>query len=493
MRWLRGRLALVDYKYLVASAFIFGLFMELLDLTIVNVALPRLAVDFNATTGMLEWVITGYLLSLAVWIPASGWIGDRFGTKKTFLFATAAFVFGSALCGLAWSIESLVIFRVIQGVGGGMMTPVGTAMLYRAFTPAERARASAILSVPTMIAPMLGPVFGGFLVDQASWRWIFYVNVPVGVASLIFSAMVLKEHTERAGRFDPKGFLLSGAGIAGILYALSKGPEDGWTSMGVLVTGIGGLICFVLLILVETRILDPMLDLALYKARMFRVGSVVAFMFFATQFGLLFLLPLYLQGMRGLSAFESGLTTFPQPIGQILMIQVTSRLYSRLGPRRNMVISSAGLTVTACLFLLVDLQTSVWWVRGIIFLRGCFIAFNMVSLQTAVFSAVPRPRMGRGTSLFSTQRQVAAAFGVAVFGTVLSARTQTLMPASAAPTSPLAHMAGLLAFHDTVAVVALFGLIGLVFALQVRDHDIADVQRTAAQQPSTQGTAATAS
>src|SRR5579862_8488355 len=224
MRFLASPFARFDYKYLVAATFVFGLFMDILDTTIVNVALPTLAEEFHADTAALEWVVTGYVLSLAVWIPASGWIGDRFGTKKTFLFATAMFTLGSTLCGQAWSIESLAFFRVLQGIGGGMLTPVGTAMLYRAFTPAERARASAILSIPTMTAPMLGPIVGGFLVTFVSWRWIFYLNLPVGLASLAFSWLVLKEHREpAAGRFDPFGFVLSGGGLASILYSLSEG------------------------------------------------------------------------------------------------------------------------------------------------------------------------------------------------------------------------------------------------------------------------------
>src|SRR6185437_8829119 len=292
------------------------------------------AEEFQADTATLEWVVTGYVLSLALWIPASGWIGDRFGTKKTFLFATAMFVLGSALCGRAWSIESLVVFRILQGVGGGMLTPVGTAMLYRAFTPAERARASAILSIPTMFAPMLGPLFGGFLVDAVSWRWIFYVNVPVGIASFVFSWAVLKEHREPgAGRFDPAGFVLSGVGMAGVLFALSRGAEDGWLSPLVLVTGLGGLVCLVLLVVVETRIRAPMLDLKLYTSRLFRTANATGAMFMCTQFGMLFVLPLFLQQLRGLSAFESGLTTFPQPVGQIIMVQFTSRMYHRLGAR----------------------------------------------------------------------------------------------------------------------------------------------------------------
>jgi EmrB/QacA subfamily drug resistance transporter len=455
----------VPYKYLVAGAFVFGLFMEILDTTIVNVALPRLGQEFHASTAMLEWAVTGYLLSLAIWIPASGWVGDRFGTKRTFLFATAMFIAGSALCGAAWSIESLALFRVLQGVGGGMMTPVGTAMLYRAFTPQERARASAVLSVPTMIAPMLGPVFGGFLVDKISWRWIFFINLPVGVLSFLFSLYVLREHREEGtGKFDPAGFVLSGLGLSGVLYALSRGAEDGWTSVPVLATGIGGLVCFALLVIVETRIAAPLLDLSLYRVRLFTTANLTAFGFFSAQFGLVFLLPLFLQELRGMSALESGLTTLPQPIGQVTMVQITSRLYDRLGPRKNLIIASTGLFCTTCLFFLVDLDTNLWWIRGIILLRGCFIAFNMVAMQTAAFSAVPRNKTGRGSSLFSAMRQVGAAFGVACVGTVLASHVHSLNVAG----DPLAAAQGLEAFHGALWVLLAMGGFGMIFAWQVR-------------------------
>jgi EmrB/QacA subfamily drug resistance transporter len=199
----------LPYKYLVATAFVCGLFMDLLDMTVLNVALPTLGRRFSAGTSTLEWVVTGYLLSLAIWIPASGWIGDRFGTKKTFMFALAMFISGSALCGVAQSIGQLIAFRILQGVGGGMMTPVGTAMLFRAFPPAERAKASMVLTIPTAIGPAIGPVIGGWLVDYASWRWIFYVNVPIGLAAFFFSWAFLREDKQQnAGGFDLGGFAL---------------------------------------------------------------------------------------------------------------------------------------------------------------------------------------------------------------------------------------------------------------------------------------------
>src|SRR5260370_2950590 len=204
----------VSSKWLVAIEFVAGLFMDLMDVTIVSVALPTLGRDFGVSTDSLEWVVTGYLISLAIWIPASGWISDRFGSKRTFAFALVVFTIGSALCGLAWSPGSLIAFRMLQGVAAGVMTPVGSAMLFRAVPPAERARASAVITVPTAIAPALGPVLGGWLADNASWRWIFYVNVPLGLATLVFALLFLREHKEPgAGRFDVWGFLCSVEGV----------------------------------------------------------------------------------------------------------------------------------------------------------------------------------------------------------------------------------------------------------------------------------------
>ena len=207
------RLQSLEYKWVVAIAFLLGIFMDLLDMTIVNVALPSIAKDFQVTDSGIEWLITGYTLSLAVCIPASGWLGDRFGTKRIFTIAIAAFTAGSLLCAMAWSLDSLIAFRVLQGIGGGMMTPVGTAMLMRAFPPNERARASTVLMIPIAIAPAVGPVLGGILVDQLSWQWIFLINLPIGILGVIFAATMLKEERQpNPGTFDKWGFFLSAAG-----------------------------------------------------------------------------------------------------------------------------------------------------------------------------------------------------------------------------------------------------------------------------------------
>jgi EmrB/QacA subfamily drug resistance transporter len=464
------RLTSVPYKWLVSVAFVSALFMDIMDATVVNVALPTLGRDFGAGNDTIEWVVTGYLLSLAVWVPASGWIGDRFGTKKTFLFALGMFAAASALCGLAWNIQSLIGFRILQGVGGGMLTPVGMAMLFRAFPPHERARASAILAVPTAIAPAVGPVFGGWLVDQASWRWIFFINLPVSIAAIVFSIFFLREHTEeRAGRFDLPGFLTSAAGLALVLYALSRGPSDGWTAPNVLGTGISGIALFILLVLVELRAPEPMLDLRLFTDRMFRGSNTAMFMLMGSFMGVLFLLPLFLQQLRGMSALESGLATFPQALGMIAMVRFSSRLYPSVGPRRMMMAGIAGLTITSALFLLVGLETDLWWIRGIMFLRGGAMAFAMIPMQAATFATIRPSDTGRASSLLNTNRQVASSVGVALLATVLVARASAHLDAA----GPAARHTALLAFHDAFLVAVALGLLGIVCAAFIRDEDAA--------------------
>lgn len=205
----------LEYKWLVGITFVLGLVMQILDITILNVALATLGREFGVDASTLQWVLTGYMLSLAVFIPSSGWIADRFGSKRTFLLAVVIFTTASVLCGFAGSIWMLIASRVLQGVGGGMLVPVGQAMLFRAFPAHERAKASAVLAIPITVAPALGPMLGGALAEYASWRWIFFINVPVGALTLVFTVLFLKEERRgRPGRFDLPGFVLAGGGLA---------------------------------------------------------------------------------------------------------------------------------------------------------------------------------------------------------------------------------------------------------------------------------------
>jgi EmrB/QacA subfamily drug resistance transporter len=462
----------IPYKWIVATVFVCGMFIDILDTTIVNVALPDLSREFNASTASIEWIVLGYLLSLAVWIPASGWIGDRIGTRRVFLYALAMFTFASALCGQADSLGELVAFRVLQGVGGGMLVPVGTAMLFRAFPPIERAKASTVLIVPTVLAPALGPVLGGWLVTDVSWRWIFYVNLPVGAFAFVIGFLFLREEREGiAGRFDLPGFVLSGASLALILYALSQGPEKGWRSPQVALAGIVGIVLFVLLVIVETRVPDPLLTLRLFRERMFRNANIVLTLTYGSFIGVIFLMPLYLQNLRGFTPLESGLTTFPQALGVIVSSQVVGRLYQRVGPRRLIVFGMLGMSMMTLPLAFVGLDTSLWLIRAIMFGRGIAMAFAFVPMQAATYANIEPVDTGRASAIYSTQRQVAAALGVATLGTVLVSRVNA---ATEGVTDPAAIARGALSgYHLAFLIGTLMVMLAALSGLLIHDEDAA--------------------
>jgi EmrB/QacA subfamily drug resistance transporter len=454
----------LDPKVVVGVVYVAAMFLNIMDTTIVIVALPKLGDDLDVGTASIEWVVIGYLLSLAVWIPASGWIGDRFGTKRTFLAALAVFIVASMLCGVATSLGQLVAFRVLQGVGGGMLTPVGTAMLFRAFPPEERARAARILIVPTVTAPALGPVVGGLLVDELSWRWIFFVNLPIGVAAFVFGAAFLTEHREpSAGRFDVPGFVLSGAGLALVLYALSEGPASGWASPEVLLTGFAGIAALVVLVRVELRTDAPMLQLRLLEERLFRATNLTSVFAYGAFIAMLFVLPIYLQEARGLSAFESGAATFPEAIGVLVSSQLVARLYPIVGPRRLMAGGLVGVAGTMLALATIDVDTSLWLIRGVMFAAGFGMAYVFIPLQAATFAQVSPQDTGRASAIFNTQRQTSAALGVAVLATVLTSQLDGRAPAD-----------DLGAFRVVFIVDACLALVGVVVALvAIRDVDAA--------------------
>src|SRR3984957_292489 len=289
------------------------MFMNIMDGTVVNVALPTLSRSFGVPIGSVSGVVTAYLVTLAVAMPASGWIGDHFGGRNVLLGAITVFTAASALCGLATSLPELVAFRALQGLGGGALIPIGMTMITRVFPPAERIKANQVLIVPTLLAPALGPVIGGALVDGLSWRWIFYINLPVGVAAVLVGLLFLPAGSEHpAGRFDLPGFLLAGSGFPLVMYALSTGSVSGWGSPTVLGTGVSGLALLAVFIHVERRTAEPLLLLRLYRDRLFRVTSLQMTAAGGGFMGTLFLVPLLLQNGLGFSAVHSGLSTFTE-------------------------------------------------------------------------------------------------------------------------------------------------------------------------------------
>src|SRR5580692_6831666 len=337
------------------------MFMNILDSTATNVALPALSRYFGVPIGSVSGVVTAYLVTLAVAMPASGWIGDRFGARNVLLVAITIFTAASALCGLATSLSELVAFRALQGLGGGTLVPVGMTMITRAFPPAERNRANQVLIIPTLLAPALGPVIGGALVDGLSWRWIFYINLPIGLAAVAVGALFLPGGSEHpAGRFDLPGMLLAATGFPLFLYAISVGSSSGWSSPLVVGTGLSGLALLAAFVAVEQRVASPLLRLRIYRDRLFRVTSLQLIAASGGFIGTLFLVPLLLQNGLGFSAIHSGLSTFTEALGGMCGTQLTSRIYKRVGPRRLMIAWMSGTVVMIGAMALAGPSDAYW-------------------------------------------------------------------------------------------------------------------------------------
>jgi EmrB/QacA subfamily drug resistance transporter len=461
----------MTYPSKVMTVYILGLFMTIIDGTMVNVALPRMAKDFGVPTTDIEWIAVGYLLTYAAVIPAAGWLGDRFGTKRVFVTALVAFVVTSLLCGIAQTLEQLIVFRILQGFGAGLVTPVGAAMLYRAFPMQERAKAAiGVLSV-AVIAPAIGPMLGGILVDAASWHWIFLINGPIGAVAIFLAVTWLDETKHEApGRFDAAGFVLSGMAVGIFLYTLSIGPERGWFSPFTLGFAAVGLTAAVALVVIELRIPEPILTLRLFGDRLFRTINLSAAMVYAGFFGMIFVLPLYLQSLRGYSAFESGLAQSPQAVGVFLVSNLLGkRLYRLVGPRRLMVVGTAATAAATCLFATADLTTPLSTIGAFSFIRGLSVGMVFVSIQTAAYATTSMADTGRATSLFNTQRQVSYAAGVALAATVIAAVLPDGGDAASAADRLVAYQAGFLA-------VGLIMVPAIVVSWFIDDDDVAETR-----------------
>src|SRR5262249_7447956 len=320
--------------------------------------------------------------------------------------------------------------------------------------PAERVRASRILTVPTALAPALGPVVGGFLVAAASWRWVFYVNVPIGVLGFVFGLVFLPEHRETgAGRFDLPGFLLAAAGLGTLMYALSEGPSHGWTSPLIVSLGLAGVVLLAALVWVEMRAPQPMIHLRLLADRLFASTTTVLFIGAMAFLGSLYLIALFLQDGLGLSALDAGLSTFPEAIGVMLGAQIAGRLYPRIGPRRMMTGGMLGVAATTALMTTIGSGTSLWWLRTLMFLLGLSWAHTMVPLQAAAFATITPADTGAASTLFNTGRQVGMAGGVPIVSTVPSAVGLTEQVAGRAAPHLAAYQAGLAA-ASVIALIA---------------------------------------
>lgn len=450
----------------VAVVYVAAMFMSVLDTTIVTVALPAIAREFGVSVAEVGAVQIAYLVALTVFIPVSGWIGDRIGGKRALLGAIGLFTLGSALCGVATSLPALIVFSAVQGVGGAVMLPVGLAMLFRVYPPSERVRLSATLALVTAIAPALGPVLGGVFTTYGSWRWVFFVNVPIGMVAVAWGMLRLEPHAQpHPGRLDVAGFVLAAAGFGVLMTGVSEGASFGWTHPLVLALTLAGALLLVLLILVERHVAHPLIELRLFRNRLFTAATCLYGLASVAYIGGLYLVSVFLQDALGVSAFEAGLTSVASAIGVIVGGQLVSRvLYPRFGPRR---LTTAGLVLIGtalALMALVRARTGLWWVRGDLLLLGLGVAAVFIPSQAISMATISTADTGKASPIFNAGKQFGSAVGVALLATVVALATSP-HPA------PGAGQTGLFPFHVAFLTAAAVALISTPIALAIRDDD----------------------
>ncbi len=457
----------IKEQHAVAVVYVVSFFMASMDGQIVNVALATLAVQFHVPTSTVQWVVTGYLLSLAAFIPASGWFGDRFGTKRVLLSAIFIFTFASILCSISTSITELIVFRVLQGIGGGLLTPVGASMLYRAYPPERRASIQPTLGLATIIGPTTAPIIGGFFVTRLNWHWIFLVNIPIGLISLIFGVLFLTEHRESPDeRFDIAGFISAGAGLALFIFALNQGPTRGWGAPAVLLSGAVGIGLLAFFVRTELRSDHPMLRLRLFGDKAFRISSVIATFSGGSFQGILLLAPLFLQEFKGYTGLEAGLTTFPLPIGVMCSAQLVRKTYRILGPRKTISFGLGLMAVMLVVFALYGHDASPWEIRGMLFTLGLGVGQSNLPVSISAFANVSSADMGHGSALFNMIRRTSPALAVALLTTVLaSVDHHRLIP-------------NLFAFKVTFFVCAAIGVGGSISALFLRNEYVESTMKS---------------
>ena len=442
----------LPYKWIVAIVVIFGIFMSILDSTIVNIAIPRLQTAFGADLNSVQWVLTGYILIQGVMTPLTGFFSDRFGSKRFYIVALIIFTVGSALCGIAWSLPVLIFFRVLQGLGGAFLLPLSITLLYSEFPPNERGFAIGVLGLPILLAPALGPTVGGYIVTFSSWQFIFYINVPIGILGIILGAILLHENqTQTNTAFDIPGFIFSAIGLAALLYALSDASTDGWGSTKVLAFLFAGIISLVIFTIVELSMSarggHPLLNLRIFGNIPFLTSNIATVFVTFALYGGLFLVPIYLQALRQQSAFQAGLILLPQAFASMVAVVVGGRLVDRIGVRAVVLPGLVILALANWELTRLTLYTPIWQFQIVLILRGFSLGLSTQPLIVSALSEIRTQQLAEASALNTALRFVASSLGVAVLATLVQTQTQvhfSHLAEQVTPTSPLGKLVPLL-------------------------------------------------
>jgi EmrB/QacA subfamily drug resistance transporter len=480
---------------MVAGAVILGLIMAVLDTTIVNVALDTISRDVHASLSTIQWITTGYLLSLAVVIPLSGWITERFGSKRTWIASIVLFAAGSGLCALATSAGELILFRVLQGLGGGMLLPVGFTLVAQSAGPRRVGRAFALVGVPVLLAPIFGPIIGGLIVDNAAWQWIFVVNLPIAVVAVLVAARVIHADAGRAdaGVLDWIGAALLCPGLAGIVFGLSETETHGGIDHPIaFVPILAGFALVVLFAWHSLHVPRPLLEVRLFRSRGFRAAALITFLLGGALFGTLLVLPLYYQVDRGESALNAGLLLAPQGIGAAVMLPFSGSLTDRLGGGPVVVAGCSIIALATLPLAFVTNHTPYALLGGVLFVRGLGLGASIQPSIASAYALLESSQVPRATAALNTLRQLGGSIGTALLAVVLQHETAAAIPSAGGgagallaplPAGERAQVSGPLAtaFGHTFIWAAAMALLALVAAVALMRAERAGRQQSSAE------------
>lgn len=429
----------------VAGVVVLGAIMSILDITVVNVALPTFMTDLDVENySTVAWTVTAYTLALATVIPLTGWAADRFGTKRLYLAALTLFTAGSLMCASAQNIESLIAFRVIQGLGGGMLMPLGMTIMTRAAGPQRMGRLMAILGVPMLLGPILGPIIGGWLIDHATWHWIFLINLPIGLLALVLSVILLpKDNPEPSESFDFVGMLMMSPGLALFLYGVSSIPDEGTLAAPkVWVTMLAGGLLVAAFVIYSFKPKHPLLDFRLFRNYPLTLSVLTMFLFAAAFFGGLLLVPTYFQQVRGELPFDAGLLVAPQGIGAMLTMPIAGALVDRFPVGRIVPVGLTLICVGMFGLTRVGADTSYTYLIAVLFVMGLGMGATMMPLMTSALRTLTNHEVARGSTLLNIAQQIASSVGVAVISVVLTNQQKGSEAVSAAKALAEAEQTG---------------------------------------------------
>ncbi|AGK98527.1 MDR family MFS transporter [Clostridium pasteurianum] len=448
-------------------AIILGMFMVSLDGSVLNVAMPGMVKYFGSNLSTMQWTITGYALALAAIIPLVGWVTDRFGAKSIFILVIGLFTIGSFLCSLATSPEQLIIFRIIQGIGGGMVIPIGLATIYRIAPKEKLGSLMGLLGMPLLLAPAIGPVVSGYILQYASWQWIFRINIPIGIIAILVNIRYLPDFKKKTvPSFDIWGMLLAPIAFAMLVYGVNEGAKS-WTSINTIAALTIGSISLVTFIFVELRQKQPLIELKVFGSSQFTRGIIVLWTFQIVLFSILILAPLFLQYVKGYSSLQTGFMLLPQALAMCIMMPISGRLFDKVGAKPLAFIGTTIATVVLFMLSRVTNDTSVTYIVLCLVVIGVAGGLTVMSLNTHVLNAAPENLINRVTPLTGAFQQIILSFAIVIMTGFLTSRTTYRLANTANKLNAV-----IFSYDDTFLLCSCIAVIGIIMSLTINSPKV---------------------